>query len=90
MGRRVVLVPEGPVPFAGFQHAPTIQRWAEHEPLRDAGFAVRPRQAPHNQWMVDRTSHDGEASDACATPDRRSRSADRDLLTDGAHAERSM
>src|SRR5262249_54959129 len=84
LGGRAVLVSEGLVPVAGLQHASALQCRTEHAPLRDAGLAVCPGQAPRHQWMVDGTGPHGEEGLAGAGRDRRRRSADRDLLNESA------
>ena len=80
VGRRSVLVPKGGLSAAGLQYARALQCRAGHGAFRDAGFALRSRQAPRHQRMVDGTCLDGKAGRASAGPDRRWRSANRNLL----------
>ncbi len=62
------------------QHVVSLQRDARVDPLRDAGLAVRARQAPHDQRLVDGTDADRRPGLDRAGPGRRRRDGDRDLL----------
>ena len=71
---------QGRLSAAGLQYARAFQRRAGNGAFRDACLALRPRQAPRHQRMVDGTGLNGKAGRASAGPDRRWRSANRNLL----------
>ena len=71
---------QGLLPAAGLQHAVALQRGAGIEPFRDARVAVRARQAPGHQRLVDRSHRHRQAGLARPGANRRRGFGNRDLL----------